>query len=978
MLTEAQYRDLIDNAVVGVYQTSVSGDILYVNDTAVRMFGYRDSEEMKADGVVMRYRNAADRQAFLDQLKKAGSVSNYEIQALTRYGAEKTLLISATLKGTEITGMLMDITERRRTGESLRKSEERYRNIYETAPLAFVLWDRECRVTDWNAYAEKVFGWSKDEILGARFFDFLIPEQDRPHVEDVVSALMRGEIERDVINENLTKSGHRILCRWNNSILYDRKHNIIGAMSLGLDITREHRAEEQLRKSEERYRTLIENIDLGISLVDAEHNISMVNATMARLFNVPVSDLIGKKCFNEFERRGAVCPHCPGEKAWKSGKREETEIVGVRADGSRFPVRIQAFPIFRDDGQPAGFIEVVEDISQQKLAEQKLNTVQQHLSSVIEASPVILWAMDANGVFTLSEGRGLDALGLKPGQAVGESVFDLYKDSPEALEAIKRCIGGEEFIQDTEIGGHIWQVQYTPHRNDSGEVTDISGVSIDITERIKAENELRESRQMLQSVLDSIPVRVFWKDHGSVYLGCNQLFAADAGLKSPEEIIGKTDFELSWDAQAELYRADDREVIETGEPRLNYEEPQTWADGTRLVLRTSKVPLRDINGEIIGVLGTYEDITEQKRVQEALNESEQRFRDFFEKAAIGFHIFGPDRTIIDINEFELSLLGLTRAEIVGKKNWANLIIPEQRDRFEKHWQDIKEKGEVRNLEYTLVHKQGRRIHVLLNASSRFDDRGNLISTRGSVLDITYRKDAEQQLRHTVEELQRSNAELQRFAYIASHDLQEPLRTITSYVQLLRNRYQGQLDSDADDFINFVVDGSKTMRNLIEDLLTYSRLWQPGRRPMKVDCNRIVEMVKHNLASSIDESGAEISCGPMPEVMSDESRLVQVFQNLVSNAIKFRSDKPPRIHIAAQRLEQAWKFSVKDNGLGINPAYAERIFEAFQRLHSRSKYAGTGIGLAVCRKIVEEYGGRIGVESEPGKGATFYFTLPIDQ
>jgi PAS domain S-box-containing protein len=978
MLSEAQYRDLIDNAMVGVYQSSISGDVLYINDMAVRMFGYGDADEMRADGVIMRYKNADDRTVFLDELKKKGSVSNYEVQMLTRSGEEKTLLISATLKGEEITGMLMDITERRRTGEALRESEERYRNIYETAPLTFVLWDHECRVTDWNAYAEKVFGWSRDEILGHNFFEFLVPEEDRPRVEDVVSALMRGEIERDVIHECLTKSGERILCRWNNSILYDGKHNIIGAMSLGLDITREQRAEEGLLKSEERYRTLVENIDLGISLMDADHNIIMVNSSMANLFNEPVSGFIGKKCFNEFEKRCDICPHCPGGKALRSGKREEVEAVRVSADGTRVSVRIQVFPFFRDDGKPAGFIELVEDISQRKAAEEKLRTVEERLSSVIDVSPVILWAIEANGVFTLSEGRGLDALGLKPGQAVGESVFDLYKDSPEALSAIKRCMAGEEFIQDTELGGHIWQVQYTPHRNDNGVVTDISGVSIDITDRIKSENELRESRQMLQSVLDSIPVRVFWKDRDLVYLGCNQLFADDSGLKSPEEIIGKSDFELSWDVQADLYRADDHQVIESGEPRFNYEEPQVGPDGTRYVVRTSKVPLKDINGEIIGVLGTYEDITEQKRIREALDESELRFRDFFEKAAIGFHIFGPDRTIVDINESELSLLGLTRDEIVGKKNWADLIVPEQRGRFEKHWQDIKDKGEVRNLEYTLVHKDGRYINVLFNASSRFDNDGNLISTRGSVLDITYRKEAEQQLRQTVEELQRSNAELQRFAYIASHDLQEPLRTITSYVQLLRNRYQGKLDSDADEFINFVVDGSRTMRNLIEDLLTYSRLWQQGRRPMMVDCHRIVEMVKHNLASSIDESGAQISCGPMPQVMSDESRLVQVFQNLVANSIKFHSDEPLRVHIEAQRLKHAWKFSVKDNGLGINPMYADRIFEAFQRLYPRSKYSGTGIGLAVCRKIVEEYGGRIGVESEPGKGSTFYFTLPIDE
>lgn len=231
-----------------------------------------------------------------------------------------------------------------------------------------------------------------------------------------------------------------------------------------------------------------------------------------------------------------------------------------------------------------------------------------------------------------------------------------------------------------------------------------------------------------------------------------------------------------------------------------------------------------------------------------------------------------------------------------------------------------------------------------------------------------------------QELSRSNTELQQFAYIASHDLQEPLRMVTSYLQLLERRYKHQLDADADDFIGFAVDGANRMKALIEDLLAYSRVGTHGRVFERVDCTTVVARSLANLKIAIEESQATVTYGALPEVMGDSSQLVQLFQNLISNAIKFRNQSPPVIHIAAEPREQTWLFSVQDNGIGIESAYAERIFVIFQRLHKRTEYPGTGIGLAVCKKIVERHGGQIWMQSEMGQGSTFYFTLltPGDQ
>lgn len=238
--------------------------------------------------------------------------------------------------------------------------------------------------------------------------------------------------------------------------------------------------------------------------------------------------------------------------------------------------------------------------------------------------------------------------------------------------------------------------------------------------------------------------------------------------------------------------------------------------------------------------------------------------------------------------------------------------------------------------------------------------------------------ARQHLEESVKELSRSNAELQQFAYVASHDLQEPLRMVSSYTQLLAKRYKGKLDADADDFIGFAVDGASRMQKLIQDLLSYSRASTRSIEPERVPTEAALTAATDNLRIAVKESGAVITHDPLPTLTVDERQLTQLFQNLLSNAMKFRGHESPRVHVSAKRLDAEWVFSVQDNGIGIDRQYADRIFVIFQRLHNREQYPGTGIGLAICRRIVERHGGRMWMESEPGKGATFFFTLPAEE
>jgi len=284
-----------------------------------------------------------------------------------------------------------------------------------------------------------------------------------------------------------------------------------------------------------------------------------------------------------------------------------------------------------------------------------------------------------------------------------------------------------------------------------------------------------------------------------------------------------------------------------------------------------------------------------------------------------------------------------------------------------------EKGGVRT-DSQLLRKNGESVDIEANISVIEDAVGQPGALLIVARDVTERKKMEQQLNSTLADLQRSNAELEQFAYIASHDLQEPLRMIASYIQLIEEDYKEKLDADADQYIAFAVEGAKRMQTLIEDLLAYSRVGTRGEPLMPTSMKSALSEAIANLEVAIEESHAVVTHDQLPTVLGDESQLIQLFQNLVGNAIKFKSDDAPTIHVGVEETKDDWVFSVRDNGIGIDMKYAERIFTVFQRLHSREEYAGTGIGLAVVKKIVERHGGRIWVESTPAKGSTFYFTL----
>jgi PAS domain S-box-containing protein len=345
------------------------------------------------------------------------------------------------------------------------------------------------------------------------------------------------------------------------------------------------------------------------------------------------------------------------------------------------------------------------------------------------------------------------------------------------------------------------------------------------------------------------------------------------------------------------------------------------------------------------------------------------------------HIYVKDKEgrFLLVNTAQAHYMGGVKPdELVGKSDF-DFYPAELASRYHADEQAIIRSGQplIDHEEINLNHQTGEQTWTSTTKIPVRDDQGQVVGIVGISRDITQRKWAEAELARQAQELARSNVELEQFAYVASHDLQEPLRMVRSYLQLLERRYKSKLDADADEFIAYAVDGAARMQTLINDLLAYSRIGTQGKPPQPTNCAEVLERVLANLAIAIEESEAVVMYDALPTILADGVQLGQLFQNLIGNAIKFRGKATPKVHVGAERKDGEWHFWVRDNGIGIAPEYYHRLFMIFQRLHSRNEYPGTGIGLAICKKIVERHGGRIWVESlgVPGKGTTFYFSLP---
>ncbi|WP_321493333.1 PAS domain S-box protein [uncultured Desulfobacter sp.] len=606
------------------------------------------------------------------------------------------------------------------------------------------------------------------------------------------------------------------------------------------------------------------------------------------------------------------------------------------------------------------------------------------LQSILNAAPTAIIDLDLDGnVHSIWNKAAEKMLGWSAAEVIGRPLPTVPMDKEGEFQRFREQIrkgltlNGVEVQRCRRDGSPIdFSIFASPLYDDMGNVTGNIAVMVDISERRRMEDALREIKNRLSTMINTIPDLIWLKDPEGVYLTCNPEFELFYGA-AEKDILGKTDYDFVSGELAAFFRKKDQEAIAAGRISINEEEVVYRSDGRHVTLETRKVPVFDANGSVLGVLGIGRNITERKRMEAQLLSSENRLRDILNSTSDWIWEVDAKGCYTFCSEGIQRVLKYRPEEMLGRTPF-DLMPSEEQGRGRTAFLElVEQKAPLVDLENWNVAKNGRRVCLVTNGVPLLDDQGDLLGYRGADRDITVQKMLQIQVQERTEELERSNRELEQFAYAASHDLQEPLRMVASYVKLLARRYKGKLDADADDFINYAADGAERMQRMINDLLAYSRITTKGQEPELVDSTNCLKTALANLSLSIEEAGADVTNSDLPQVLADENQINQLFQNLVGNALKFsKPGEIPRIHVDAIQQDKELLFSVRDNGIGIKKEDQDRIFQLFHRLHTREEYPGTGIGLSLCQRIVVRHGGRIWVESESGSGATFYFTLPL--
>jgi PAS domain S-box-containing protein len=468
-------------------------------------------------------------------------------------------------------------------------------------------------------------------------------------------------------------------------------------------------------------------------------------------------------------------------------------------------------------------------------------------------------------------------------------------------------------------------------------------------------------------ILDLIPIPIFWKDRAGIYRGCNLAFGDFLGMR-PVDVVGKGVFELSPPELAEKYFAMDEALMNSGtEAVQRYQWEIRRTDGITRHVLFHKANLDDGSGRVIGLVGMVQDITELHRL-------ERKFGTVFnacpDVVAITDKATGR---YLDINPAFETALGYARAEVLGRTS-LELGIWFDADERARMLAALGEQGRLANFETRFRRRDGSIFTSLVSAETTMLDGAECLIMVGH--DISDRKREEVLLRQTADELLRSNAELERFAYVAAHDLQEPCRTICSFAQLLERRHGDSLGVEGREYLDYLAAGAQRMRDLIQGLLLYSRANSSTLHFETVNLDQLLGSTLADLAHAVEQSRARITIDALPLVRGDAGQLRLVFANLIANALKFQPPgQTPDVQVSARHDGDEWIVTVHDNGIGIPPEYAAEVFGMFRRLHRRDAYPGTGIGLAVVKRVVEAHGGRVWVESVPGGGATFSLTLP---
>ena len=780
-------------------------------------------------------------------------------------------------------------SENARLAQDNVRLEQKYdllRTLIDSLPDRIFVKNRQSRFLVNNlAHVQTMGATNQDEVLGKSDLDIFPTELAGQYYEDDQSMMKSGQpLDREEPTVN-PRTGEKRWLQTTKVPLRDKQGAVVGLIGISRDITKMKQVMEALRESQALNHSLLEQLPMGIFRKDREGRFVLVNSEFCRIKDMKAEDFLGKTPMEvatlEAAKQGdmglatkyAAAGVEHHERIMQTGKPIELDEEYVKADGTKQFLHAIKLPVFGPDGKIIGTQGIQFDITERKQAEEALARERLLLRTLIDNVPDCIYAKDTAGRKTMANPADLKNLHCKTeAEAIGKSDFDLFpKEDAERFWADdQRVLQGqpvlkrEEFFLDEKGQKHWLLTSKVPLCDPNGKITGLVGIGRDITNGKLAEEALAHERSLLRTLIDNLPDCVYAKDTAGRKLLANPADLKNLHCKTEAEAVHKTDFDFFPKDMAEKFWADDQKVIQ-GQPVIDREEYVLSDAGDKRWLLTSKLPLRDQTGKIIGLVGIGRDITERKHAEDALRSSEEK------------------------------------------------------------------------------------------------------------------------LRQSATQLERSNHELQDFAYVASHDLQEPLRKIVVFGERLKDKKIDDLGPEARDYLERMQKAAARMQTLINDLLTFSRVTTKARPFTPVNLAEVAADVVNDLEGRIEQVKGRVEIvGTLPVIDAEALQMRQLLQNLMGNALKFRRpEEPPVVKVAAEIVsgpgtppQQLCKLTVSDNGIGFDEKYLDRIFNVFQRLHTRNEYEGTGMGLAITRKIVLYHGGEITAKSTLGQGATFIVTLPV--